>query len=58
LALGEARAQKAKEFLVNLGLPADQLRTVSYGKERQQCTEQTEECWQKNRRAHVVALEN
>jgi peptidoglycan-associated lipoprotein len=58
LALGEARAQKAREFLVNIGLPGDQLRTVSYGKERQQCTEQTEECWQKNRRAHVVALEN
>lgn len=58
LALGEARAQKAKEFLVNIGLPGDQLRTVSYGKERQQCTEQSEDCWQKNRRAHVVALEN
>jgi peptidoglycan-associated lipoprotein len=58
LALGEARAQKAKEFLVEIGLPAEQLRTVSYGKERPQCTDSTEECWQKNRRAHVVALEN
>lgn len=58
LALGEARAMKAKEFLVNVGLPGDQLRTVSYGKERQQCTDQSEDCWQKNRRAHVVAREN
>jgi peptidoglycan-associated lipoprotein len=58
LALGEARAQKAKEFLVTIGLPSDQLRTVSYGKERPQCTDSNEDCWQKNRRAHVVALEN
>jgi peptidoglycan-associated lipoprotein len=58
LALGEARAQKAKEYLVNVGLPGDQLRTVSYGKERPQCSEANEDCWQKNRRAHVVAREN
>jgi peptidoglycan-associated lipoprotein len=58
LALGEARAQKAREFLVAIGLPGDQLRTVSYGKERPQCTDSSEDCWQKNRRAHVVALEN
>jgi peptidoglycan-associated lipoprotein len=58
LALGEARAQKAKEFLVTIGLPDDQLRTVSYGKERPQCTDSSEDCWQRNRRAHVVALEN
>lgn len=58
LALGEARAMKAKEFLVAIGLPSDQLRTVSYGKEKPQCTDSSEDCWQKNRRAHVVALEN
>lgn len=58
IALGEARAQKAKEFLVDIGLPGDQLRTVSYGKERPQCTDSEENCWQRNRRAHVVALEN
>lgn len=58
LALGEARAMKAKEFLVTIGLPAQQLRTVSYGKEKPQCTDSSEDCWQKNRRAHVVALEN
>jgi peptidoglycan-associated lipoprotein len=56
LALGEARAKAAKEYLVSLGIPADQLKTVSYGKEKPVCTEQTEDCWQKNRRAHVAAI--
>ena len=38
-----------------LGVPADRLKTISYGKERPQCTEENESCWQKNRRAHFVA---
>jgi peptidoglycan-associated lipoprotein len=54
LALGDRRAKKAEEFLVDLGVPASQLRTVSYGKERPVCTEQTEACWQKNRRDHIT----
>jgi len=54
LALGDERAKKAEQFLVNLGLPASQLRTVSYGKEDPVCTEHTESCWQKNRRAHIT----
>ena len=54
LALGEARARQAEEYLVSLGLPANQLKTVSYGKERPVCTEETESCWQKNRRAHIT----
>jgi peptidoglycan-associated lipoprotein len=33
-------------------VPADRLKTISYGKERPQCTESSESCWQKNRRAH------
>lgn len=53
LALGDRRATAAKDFLVQLGVPADHLKTISYGKERPQCTEATEECWQKNRRAHL-----
>lgn len=53
LALGDRRATAAKEFLMQLGVPADRLKTISYGKERPQCTEATEECWQKNRRAHL-----
>ncbi|HTT64282.1 MAG TPA: peptidoglycan-associated lipoprotein Pal [Bryobacteraceae bacterium] len=52
LALGDRRATAAKDFLTQLGVPADKLKTISYGKERPQCTEHNEECWQKNRRAH------
>jgi peptidoglycan-associated lipoprotein len=55
LALGDRRSTAAKEFLVQLGVPADRMRTISYGKERPQCTEATEECWQRNRRAHLSA---
>ncbi|HZS54355.1 MAG TPA: OmpA family protein [Bryobacteraceae bacterium] len=58
IALGDARARKAKEFLVSLGVPAAQLRTVSYGKERQVCNEHDEACWQRNRRAHITQDQN
>jgi peptidoglycan-associated lipoprotein len=54
LALGDRRAEKAKEFLGQLGLPADHLKTISYGESRPVCQESTEECWQKNRRAHLT----
>ncbi|MFZ0880708.1 MAG: peptidoglycan-associated lipoprotein Pal [Candidatus Acidiferrales bacterium] len=54
LGLGQRRAASAKEFLVSLGISADRLTTVSYGKEKQFCTEHTEACWQQNRRAHIV----
>ncbi len=55
LGLGDRRATSVKEFLVQLGVPADRLRTISYGKERPQCTESDEGCWQKNRRGHFAA---
>lgn len=55
LGLGDRRANAAKEFLVQLGVSADRLRVVSYGKERPQCTDSNEACWQKNRRAHFSA---
>lgn len=54
LALGDARANQAKQYLATLGLPADQLQTVSYGKDRPECTEHDEACWAKNRRAHIT----
>jgi peptidoglycan-associated lipoprotein len=54
LALGDRRANSAKEYLVNLGISADRIDTISYGKERPFCTESNEECWQQNRRAHFV----
>jgi peptidoglycan-associated lipoprotein len=55
LGLADRRATAAKEFLVQLGVPADRLKPVSYGKERPQCTESNESCWQRNRRAHFAA---
>jgi peptidoglycan-associated lipoprotein len=55
LGLGDRRASSAKDFLVQLGVPADKLRTISYGKEHPQCTEADEACYQKNRRVHFSA---
>jgi len=52
LGLGDRRATSARDFLVQLGIPADRLKTISYGKERPVCTESDETCWQRNRRAH------
>ena len=54
LALGERRARAAMEFLVAHGVKAGRISTVSYGTERPQCSEHTEECWSSNRRAHFV----
>jgi peptidoglycan-associated lipoprotein len=51
LALGENRANAAKQALVNGGVSPDRIRTVSYGKEKQFCTQADEACWQQNRRA-------
>jgi peptidoglycan-associated lipoprotein len=58
LGLGDRRASAAKEFLTQLGVPGDRLVKVSYGKERPQCTESAEACWQKNRRVHFVPGED
>jgi Outer membrane protein and related peptidoglycan-associated (lipo)proteins len=57
LGLGDRRAAATKDFLVQLGVPGDRLRTISYGKERPQCTESNEGCWQRNRRAHFSVNE-
>jgi peptidoglycan-associated lipoprotein len=57
LALGEKRANSVKQYLIALGIPSSRISTVSYGEERPLCTEQTEECWAKNRRAHFVFVE-
>lgn len=54
LALGENRANAAKQALVSAGVAPDRLRTVSYGKEKQFCTEHNEQCWQQNRRAQFT----
>jgi peptidoglycan-associated lipoprotein len=55
LQLGQRRAEAAKKFLVNLGVPAKAIKTVSYGKERPICSEAAEACWQRNRRDDVIA---
>ncbi|MBC8165841.1 MAG: OmpA family protein [Bryobacteraceae bacterium] len=55
LGLADRRATSAKEFLVQVGVGADRLKPVSYGKERPQCTDATEACYQSNRRAHFSA---
>jgi peptidoglycan-associated lipoprotein len=52
LGLGDRRATSARDFLMQLGVPSDRLKTISYGKERPVCTESDESCWQRNRRAH------
>ncbi|MGB6882939.1 MAG: OmpA family protein, partial [Candidatus Acidiferrum sp.] len=54
LVLGDRRAAAVKAYLVSLGISADRLTTVSYGKEKPFCTEDNDECWQKNRVGHLV----
>jgi len=51
ITLGENRANAARSALISAGVPASRIRVVSYGKERQFCTEENETCWQENRRA-------
>ena len=55
VALGDKRARAAEEFLTTMGIPDAQLTVISYGKDHPICTDQTEACWQKNRRAHITA---
>jgi peptidoglycan-associated lipoprotein len=54
LALGERRAESAKTFLVNLGIPGMRLTTISYGEEKPVDMGQNEQAWAKNRRAAFV----
>jgi len=54
--LGQARAESAKNYLVQVGIPSEQLGVVSYGKEKPACDGHDESCWQKNRRIHIVAM--
>jgi peptidoglycan-associated lipoprotein len=56
LGLGQRRAEAAKNYLVSLGIAANRIDTVSWGKERPFCTEHDETCWQQNRRAHFVMV--
>ena len=57
MALGDRRAVSAKDYLVQIGIPAMQLNVVSYGKEKPVCEDHDEACWQKNRRIHITAAD-
>ena len=54
LALGERRAKSTMNYLVAQGVQASRITIISYGKERPTCTEHSEDCWAKNRRAHFL----
>jgi peptidoglycan-associated lipoprotein len=55
MALGDRRARAAEDFLSSMGVAQNQLTIVSFGKDRPVCTDKSEDCWQKNRRAHITA---
>jgi peptidoglycan-associated lipoprotein len=57
LGLGAKRAQSAKDYLQTLGIAANRISTISYGKELPSCTEETDDCWAKNRRDHFVVTQ-
>jgi peptidoglycan-associated lipoprotein len=54
LALGERRAKATRDYLVSVGIDAGRITVISYGEERPVCTEKTDACWAKNRRAHFL----
>ena len=54
LGLGQRRADAVKQYLTSLGVTADRMTTISYGKEKPFCMEHNETCWQQNRRGHFV----
>jgi peptidoglycan-associated lipoprotein len=56
-ALGQRRAASAKKYLTDLGVSGNRISLISYGKEKPVCQESTEDCWQQNRRADLVAAE-
>ena len=56
LALGERRANSAKNYLLSIGIPTSQLSTITYGNERPLDPGHNEEAWTKNRRAHSVII--
>src|SRR5438874_2670873 len=54
LALGDRRANAAKEYLVSLGIPTGRITVVSKGKEQPFCSDEGESCWRQNRSGHFV----
>jgi peptidoglycan-associated lipoprotein len=56
-ALGQRRAASTKKYLTDLGVSGKRISLISYGKEKPVCKESTEDCWQQNRRADLIAAE-
>ena len=56
LALGEKRANVVKDYYISLGISANRIQTISYGKERPVDPSHTEDAWAKNRRSDTVKL--
>jgi peptidoglycan-associated lipoprotein len=54
LALGTSRAESVKQSLLQQGISADRIKTISYGKENPFCTQDNERCWQQNRVGHLA----
>jgi peptidoglycan-associated lipoprotein len=54
LALGERRADAVRDYMVSLGVPEARLKIVSKGEEQPFCRDETEACWQQNRRGHFI----
>jgi peptidoglycan-associated lipoprotein len=55
--LVDRRAAATKDALIALGVPGEKLKTVSFGKERPICTDASEDCYARNRRAHFAATQ-
>ena len=58
IALGQKRADGVKAYYVSLGIPANNISTISYGKEKPVCFEATQKCWAENRRADTLLRVN
>lgn len=54
LALSDRRAPASYDYLISVGIAANRIKAVAYGKEIPVCTDSTEDCWQRNRRAHFA----
>jgi peptidoglycan-associated lipoprotein len=54
IALGQKRADEVKAYYVRMGIPAENIATVSYGEEKPVCYEANKTCWAQNRRADTL----
>ncbi len=54
IALGQKRANEVRDYYIKLGIKPENINAISYGEENPLCTDQTESCWAKNRRAETV----